>query len=47
MKKYTNDGYSLTQIYKNHIEQVRLWRNHQMDGLRQNKIISNYNIVIF
>ena len=46
-KKYIYNEYSLTPVHKQHIEKIRIWRNHQIDGLRQEKIISRNDQVSY
>jgi len=39
-KKYQKGNYALSSIQPEHIENIRQWRNAQMDGLRQQEVIS-------
>ena len=43
--EWKQSGYSLSTIRKEDIELVRIWRNEQMDGLRQSAPISKDNQV--
>ena len=43
--KYSNYRYSMTAVSKHHIESIRLWRNDQVEVLRQNGEITKQNQV--
>lgn len=42
-QRISYEGYHISPVQKNEIEQIRIWRNEQMDLLRQTDLISFYS----